>query len=171
MKHGLWIILLLLVPPLFAKDKKLGGYVLDPTAFRSIQSYCIDTHNLPPDDVKLIDRFVAQESRSKGLLRKLPWHRRVSCQEAGVGAVVRMEFPRDPASTTPTRDEIKGALLVFLPGAPSPIYETPAVTMGDEAPPNVDRDDRFAGSLVAEVMKYGALSSVLRILIHDWWRQ
>ena len=63
MKQWLWIILLLPVSPLVAKDKKLGGYVLDAAAFGEIQSYCVDTHNQPPREVKVINQFLARESR------------------------------------------------------------------------------------------------------------
>jgi hypothetical protein len=69
--------------------------VLDAAAFRKIQSYCVDTHNLPPDDAKVIDHFVSQESKPRGLLTKLPWHRRETCDAAGLDAIVRMEFPHD----------------------------------------------------------------------------
>ncbi len=63
MKHWLWIILLFPVSPLVAGDKKLGGYVLDAAAFRKIQTYCIDTRNLPPREVLMTD---AIEGRSEG---------------------------------------------------------------------------------------------------------
>ena len=55
------------------KDQKLGGYVLDATAFRKIQSYCVDTHNQHRRaSVKVINQFVARESRPQGLLAETP---------------------------------------------------------------------------------------------------
>ena len=95
MRHWLWIILLLPVSPLIAKDKKLGGYVLDPAAFRKIQTYCVDTHNLPPREVKVINRFVERESKPQGLLSRLPWRRLATCREGAPDAIVRTEFPPD----------------------------------------------------------------------------
>jgi hypothetical protein len=166
MKCWLWIILLLSISPLFAQNKKLEGYVLDAAAFGKIQSYCVDTHNLPPDQAKVIDEFVLQESKPKGLLTKLPWHRRATCEDAGLDAIVRMEFPHDASSSPVMRNDVKGVLLVFRPGSPSPIYETPAVTIPGAPPHN--NDDEFSGKLIGDVLEYSALRSVVRILIHDW---
>jgi len=168
-KYWLWIILLLPGSPLFAQNKKLEGYVLDAAAFGKIQSYCVDTHNLPPDQAKVIDHFVSQESKPKGLLTKLPWHRRATCEDAGLDAIVRMEFPHDFSSSPIIRDDVKGVLLVFRPGSPSPIYETPAVTIPG-APPRNDEDE-FSGKLIGDVLEYDALTSVVRILIHDWQKR
>ena len=168
MKRWLWIILLLPGSPLFAQHKKLEGYVLDAAAFGKIQSYCVDTHNLPPDQVKVIDHFVLQESKPKGLLTKLPWHRLATCQDAGLDAIVRMEFPHDISSSHTARNDVKGVLLVFRPSSPSPIYETPAVTIPGR--PRRNNDDEFSGKLIGDLLEYDALNSVVRILIHDWQR-
>jgi hypothetical protein len=161
----------LLLPgsPQFAQNKKLEGYVMNAAAFRKIQSYCVDTHNLPPDQVKVIDHFVMQESKPKGLLSKLPWNRRATCQDPSLGAVVRMEFPHH-ATSSPEK-EIKGVLLVFRPGSPSPIYETPAVSMEGEPRHHSGDEDDFTADLVADALEYSALSSVVRVLIHDWQKQ
>jgi hypothetical protein len=169
MKCWLWIILLLPGSPLFAQNKKLEGYVLDTAAFRKIQSYCVDTHNLPPDQAKVIDHFVLQESKPKGLLTKLPWHRRATCDAAGLDAIVRMEFPHGFSSSPIFQNDVEGVLLVFRPSSPSPIYETPAVTIPDV--PRRNNDDEFSGKLIGDVLEYNALTSVVRILIHDWQKQ
>jgi hypothetical protein len=161
MKHWLWIILLLPVSPLVAKDKKLGGYVLDPAAFRKIQSYCIDTHNLPLREVKVIDLFVARESKPTGLLARLPWHRLSTCREGGPDAIVRTEFPSDHFPSIFMRREINGVLFVFKTGSPSPIYETREVMMTDVFEGN---SEGFA----TEVLEHDALYYVVRILLHDW---
>jgi hypothetical protein len=166
MKSWLWIILLLPGFPLFAQNKKLEGYVLDAEAFRKIQSYCVDTHNLPPDQVKVIDHFVLQESKPKGVLSKLPWHRRATCDASGLDAIVRLEFPHGSSSSPITQNEVEGVLLVFRPGSPSPIYETQAVTIPG-APRRID-DDESSVKLIAEVLEYNVLNSVVRMLIHDW---
>ena len=165
MKRWFWLILLLPASSLFAQNKKLQGYVMDPAAFRKIRTYCVDTHNLPPDQVKVIDHFVSKESKPGGLLTKLPWARRASCQEAGLGALMRLEFPHD--ATSAAEHEVKGALLVFRPGAPSPIYETPAVSIEGE-PRHDDDEEDFRLNLVADVLEYSALAAAVRILIHDW---
>ena len=166
MKRWLWIALLVPGSLWPAEGKKLNGYVLDPAAFRKIRSYCVDTHNLPPDQVKLIDHFVSVESKPKGLFAKLPWSRRESCQDPGLGGIVRMEFPHDP--TSPREHEVKGALLVFRPGSPSPIYETPAVTIEGEPRRHSDEEEEYAADLVANVLEYSVLSTTVRMLIHDW---
>ena len=166
MRCWLWIILLLPGSPLFAQNKKLEGYVLNAAAFRKIQSYCIDTHNLPPDQAKLIDHFVLQESKPQRLLTKLPWHRRAACDAAGLDAIVRMEFPHE---SSPSQGGVEGVLFVFRPGSPSPIYETQGVTIPG-APRHLD-DDEFSGKLIAEVLEYDALNSVVRMLIRDWQKR
>jgi hypothetical protein len=163
MKHWLWIILLLPVSPLVAKDKKLGGYVLDPAAFRKIQSYCIDTNYLPPREVKVISQFVARESRPTGLLARLPWRRLATCREGGFDAIVRPEFPSNRFSSIFMRREINGVLLVFRAGSPTPIYETREVLMTDAFE---GHNEGFA----TEVLEHDALYYVVRILIHDWQR-
>jgi hypothetical protein len=165
MKHVIGVILLL-GAPLLAQDRKFDGYVMNAAAFKKIQSYCIDTHNLPADQTKVIDRFVAQESRNKGLLTKLPWQRRPTCDAAGLDAVVRLEFPRDPVTTVVVRDEVESGLLVFQPGSPSPIYETPPVVVPGTH--RRSREDEYSGKLVGQVLEYSALSDAVRILVHDW---
>jgi hypothetical protein len=160
-KYWFWIILLLPASALFAKDKKLGGYVLDPVSFRVIQSYCIDTHNLPPREVKVINQFIARESKPTGLLARLPWHRLGTCQEANPDAIVRLEFPYDHSSAYFVRHDIQGALIVFRPGSPSPIYETQALPPTGESGIYNDRS-------ILEVLERNALESVTRALIHDW---
>ena len=169
MKRWLWMILLVTPSPLFAQNKKFVGFVLNAAAFRKIQFYCVDTHNLPDDQVKVIDHFVVQESKPRGLLTKLPWHRATTCQEAGIDALVRLEFPHESPFARPPRNEVQGVLLVFRPGSPSPIYETPAVTIPGQ--PRHGEDDPFDVKLVADLLEYSAAGSVVRILIHDWYRQ
>jgi hypothetical protein len=166
MKRWLWIIPLLGCP-LFAQNKTLEGYVLNASAFSKIQSYCVDTHNLPPDHAKVIDRFVLQESKPKGLLSRLAWHRRATCEDAGLDAIVRMEFPH-ALSSGPFlyRDDVKGVLLVFRPGSPSPIYETPAATISGW--PRRNNGDEFSGKMIGDLLEYDALNFVVRMLIHDW---
>jgi hypothetical protein len=165
-KCWLWIILLLPGSRLFAQNKKLEGYVLDAAAFGKIRSYCVDTHNLPPDQAKVIDRFVLQESKPKGLLTKLPWHRRATCDAAGLDAIVRMEFPHNFSSSPNSENDVEGVLLVFGPSSPTPIYETQGVKIPG-APPH-SYDDEFSVDLIREVVEYDALSFVVRMLIHDW---
>lgn len=167
MKHWLWIIPLLPGSTLFAQNKKLEGYVLNAPAFSKIQSYCVDTHNLPPDQARVIHRFVLEQSKSKGLLTKLPWRRRATCEDAGPDAVVRMEFP-PVLSAGPFLhfDDVKGVLLVFRPGSPSPIYETPAATISGW--PRRNNGDEFSGKIIGDLLEYDALNFVVRMLIHDW---
>jgi len=166
MKRWLLIILLATPSPLFAQSTKFDGFVMNTAAFQKIRSYCVDTHNLPPDQVKVIDRFVSQESKPKGLLTKLPWHRLSTYQDAGINAIVRLEFPHDPPFARRERNNVKGVLLVFQPGSPSPIYETPAVTIPGQ--PRRDEDDPFDVKIVADLLEYSAAGSVVRMLIHDW---
>jgi len=166
MKRWLWFMLLWLGPLSCARGAKLDGYILNPDAFRKIQSYCVDTHNLLPEQVKVIDRFVAQESKPKGLLTKLRWSRRQSCQDKELNAIVRMEFPHDVNSES--ENKVRSVLFVFRPGSPSPIYETPAVTVEGEPRSHSEGEKDFAADMVADVLEYSALGAVVRILIHDW---
>jgi hypothetical protein len=166
MKRWLWIILLLRPAPLFAQDSKFEGFVMNAAAFQKIRSFCIDTHNLPDDQVKVIDRFVLQESKPKGLLTKLPWHRLATCQDAGLDAVVRLEFPHDSPFNRIPRNGVNAVLLVFRPGSPSPIYETPAVTVPGR--PRRSDDDPLDVKLIADLLEYEAAGSAVRMLIHDW---
>ena len=163
MRHWLWIILLLPVSPLIAKDKKLGGYVLDAAAFRAIQTYCVDTHNLPPREVKVINQFIAHESKPTGLLARLPWHRLATCREGARDAIVRTEFPPDRFESVFMRRAIDGVLLIFRAGSPTPIYETRPVMM----------TDTFGGisdGFGTSVLEHDALYFAVRMLIHDWQR-
>ena len=160
MKYWLWIILLL-PGSLFAKDKKLGGYVLDATTFRKIESYCVDTHNLPPREVKVIDQFISYESKPQGLLSRLPWHRLATCRGGDPDAIVRLEFPAPRFQSMFMRRQVNGVLFVFRAGSPSPIYETREVLM----------TDAFGGvseGFTTEVLEHDALYYVVGILIHDW---
>lgn len=161
MKRWLWIILLLPGSPLFAKGKKFEGYVMDAAAFRAIQSYCIDTHNLPPREVKVIDQFILQESKPKGLLTKLPWHLLATCQDGGPEAIARVEFAYNHPPTRINRHDIKGVLLLFRAGSPSPIYETQALPMAGL------NSDLLNPGYTLEEFERNALDSVIRILIHD----
>ena len=169
MKRWLWVMLLLSGLPLFAQNKKFQGYVMNAAAFRKIQSYCVDMHNLPPDDVKVIGHFVAQESRPKGLLTKLPWLRHETCEDAGLEAIVRMEFPHNTSSAPMFQNDVKGVLLVFRPGSPSPIYETQAVTIPNG--PRHRHDNQYSVKMLGGLLENDALDSVVRILIHDWQKQ
>lgn len=161
MKHWVWIILLLPFSPLFAKDMKLEGYVLNAAAFRKIQSYCIDTRNLPPREEKVIEQFVSHESKPAGLLARLPWNRLASCQQGDLDAIVRVEFPYRELPTLVIRHDINGVLLVFRAGSPSPVYEAREVLMTGGP---VDNDGGFA----TDSWENDALYYVVRILIHDW---
>jgi hypothetical protein len=162
MKHWLSIILLLLpVAPLVAKDPKFRGYVLDTAAFGKIQSYCFDTYNLPPREVKVIHEFLARESRPNGLLAKLPWHRAATCQEGHPDAIVRPEFPSGRFPSLFMNRDINGVLFVFRAGSPSPIYETREVLMTYTFDIS---NDGFA----TEALEHDALYFVVQILIRDW---
>ena len=167
MRYGLSILLLLTPWPLWARNRKLEGFVLNAAAFRKIQSFCVDTHNLPPDQVRVINRFIFQESKPEGLLTKLPWHRRATCQDADLDAIVRLEFLHDPPVFL-RPEHVEGVLLLFRPGSPSPIYETPAVAIAGR--PRHSDDDPFDVKLIAPVLEYDAAGSALRDLIHDWHR-
>ncbi len=161
MKQWLWIILLLPVSPLVAKDKKLGGYVLDAAAFREIQTYCVDTQNLTPWDAQVIRQFMTRESKPTGLLAKLPWHRLADCREGDPDAIVRAEFPSGRLQTVFLRGQIRGVLLVSSPSLSRPIYETRAVWM----------TDAFEGHcewFARGIMEHDALYCAVQILIHDW---
>jgi hypothetical protein len=160
MKHWLWLILLLPVSPLVAKDKKLGGYVLNAAAFREIQTYCVDTHNLAPWDVQVISQFMARESKPTGVLAGLPWHRLATCREGDPDAIVRPEFPSGRLETVFLRRQIRGQLLVFRAGSPSPIYVTRAVSM-------TDGFEGHSEEFATGIMEYHALYCVVQILIHD----
>jgi hypothetical protein len=147
--------------PVFARDNKLGGYVLDAAAFRKIHSYCVDTHNLPLREVMLIDGFVLRESKPNGLLARLPWRRFATCQEGGHDAIVRLEFPSDSFPSVFVSRSVNGMLFVFSPNSPSPVYETREVLMANTLEGS---DDRFN----TEILEHDALYFVVRILIHDW---
>lgn len=162
MKHWLWIILLLPVSPLVAKDKRFCGYVLDAAALRKVQSYCVDTHNLPPRELKVIGQFVARESKPTGLLARLPWHRLASCQEGDPDALVRPEFPSSRFPSVFMRREISGVLLVFRAGSPSPIYETREVLMANTF------DVSNVGGFATEGLESNALYFAVRIFVQDW---
>lgn len=160
MKHCFCLILLLQFSPLLAKDKKLDGYILDAAAFRDVEMYCVDTHNLPPRQVAVISQFVLRESKPRGLLARLPWHRLAICREGGSQAIVRMEFPTRHLSVFSTGHDINGALLVFKAGSPSPIYETREVLVESTFGFNSDEPE-------VEFLEHAAISSAVRILIHD----
>ena len=164
MKSCLAIVLVFSIAPTLAEAAKLQGYVMNVAAFQKVRSFCVDTHNLPTDQVNVINRFVDKESRGRGLLTRLPWYRRENCRDAGLDAIVRLEFPRD-APAFLHNDDIEGVLFVFRPGSPSPIYETPAVTVDGPA------DDPFRGKLVAAWLEYNAAAYAVRILIHDCQRR
>ncbi len=166
MKRWLWVIALLLPAVPFAQSRKLQGYIMNPSAFGKIRSFCVDTHNLPPDQVEVIDHFVSVESKPKGLLTRLPWRHLASCQQAGVDALLRLEFPEDSPFSLQPRNDVKGVLLVFQPGRPTPIYETPAVTVAGR--PRHSDDDPFDVKTVAGLLEYSAADSAVRMLIHDW---
>ncbi|MDR3674577.1 MAG: hypothetical protein P4N24_03745 [Acidobacteriota bacterium] len=161
MKRCLWIVLLLSASPLFAREKKFGGYVMDAAAFRTIQSYCVDTHNLQPQQARLIDQFVSRESRPNGLLAKLPWRRLETCDTGEPDAIVRLEFPRRRFPSVFAPPDINGVLFVFRSGSPSPVYETREVLM-------TNAFDGSSTEFETAVMEHDAIYFVIRVLIHDW---
>ena len=160
MKYSFCLVLFLQLSPLLAKDKRLDGYVLNAAAFREIELYCVDTHNLPPREVAVINQFVSRESKPRGLLARLPWRRLAICPEGGSEAILRLEFPTKHLSVFSGDHDINGALLVFKAGGPSPIYETREVLM--ESPFTVN-----SGETGVEFLEHAAISSEVRILIHD----
>jgi len=161
MKYWLWIVITLFALPLFAKDYKLRGYVMDAAAFRNIQTYCIDTRYLPPWKERIVNQFVAHESHPNGLLVKLPWRRLTSCEEGAADARVRLEFPPDHSLAQAMRNDVNGMLFVFKPGSPSPIYETrEVVVQGDE--------NDFYTRYAVLFREQSAVDSAVRALIHDW---
>ena len=160
MKYWLLVILLVPVSPLVAKDKKPVGYVLDGAALERVHSYCFDTHNLPPREVKVISQFVAGESKPTGLLARLAWHRLPSCQQGDPDAMVRPEFRPSPLTSVFMNRAIDGALLVFRPGSPSPIYETREVLMTY----TFDVDD---AGFATEGLERNALYFAFQILVRD----
>ena len=162
MKGGLLTILLLSGTSLFGQNLKFQGYVLNVPAFRQIHFYCVDTHNLPSDQVTAINHFVWRESRAKGLLTKLPWQRRTTCLQDSIDAILRLEFVHQPHFSFAYNDDLEGALLVFRPGSPSPIYETPAISV-----PGPDLA-AFDGFITARLVRYNVAAYAVRILIHDW---
>ena len=158
------IMLVLSSSPMFAQNRNLQGYVINAAAFRKIQSFCVDTHNLPPDQTDIINRFLVRESKAKGLLTKLPWRRRPTCQDPGIDAIVRLEFPPDDPFTSIQYGDVEGVLLVFRPGSPTPIYETPGViTPG--------RGNSPFEKFVTGLLQYNAAHCAVEILIHDWQRK
>ncbi len=60
MKRLLWVIALLVPATAFAQSQKLQGYIMNAGAFGKIRSFCVDTHNLPADQVEVIDHFVSE---------------------------------------------------------------------------------------------------------------
>ena len=161
MKYCLWLILLLPVPSLFPRDKKLGGYVLDSAAFQKIQTYCVDTHNQGPREVTVINQFFSREGRPGGLLSRLPWQRVATCREGAPDAIVRLEFPPDHFSTIFSHRDVNGVLLVFRTGSPAPVYETREILITDTFEGNSEGFD-------TRVLEHDALYYVVRMLIHDW---
>jgi len=161
MKHGLWIVPLLAVAPLFATSNNLRGYILDPAAFRSIQTYCLDTHNLPAREVNIVEQFMSRASRPHGLLSQLPWRRLASCNAGAPDALVRVEFPPDRLPVQVQRHDVNGMLFVFKPGSPTPIYETREVLMSGDH--NGDHDQ-----CTVVFLEHGAVDSAVRALVHDW---
>jgi len=160
-KYCLWIVLLLSASSLLASDNQLRGYVLDATAFRNIQTYCIDTRYLPPLKERVIHQFVAHESRPRGLLAKLPWHRLTSCGDGAADVRVRLEFPPDHSLMQVMRNDVNGVLFVFKSGSPTPIYETrEVVVQGDENGCHTGCPALFC--------EQNAVDSAVRALIHDW---
>jgi hypothetical protein len=161
MKHSLCIIVLLSGLQVFAKEKRFQGSVIDAAAFKKINSYCVDTHNVPSRQVKVIDQFVSEESKPKGLLTRLPWHCVETCEGGGADALLRIEFSYNRPPTFARPKDIKAVLLVLLPSSPTPVYETQAL-------PFATGDQPFAGQGYSiEQLQRNALDSVIRILIHD----
>lgn len=134
---------------------------MDAAAFGRIQTYCFDTHNLPPGEVKVINQFVAREGKPAGILAKLPWRRLATCREGVPDATVRLEFPVGHFPSVFARREINGVLFVFRAGSSSPIYETRKVMMADAFDVS---NERFA----TEALEQNALYFVIQILVHDW---
>jgi hypothetical protein len=160
MRRWRWVILLLSLSPLFAGERKISGYVMDAAAFRRIQSYCVDTHNLPPDQAAVIAHFVLQESEGRGMLTKLPWRRLASCAEHP-DAMVRVEFPYPGPWTVRSPNDVEGVLFVFRDGSPSPIYETRPLLMPGGPGYRVD------GSTL-RWLRQSVVACVVGALIHDW---
>ena len=161
-----WLPVILMVSsvPLLAGDRKFQGYVINPAAFRNIQFFCVDTHNLPSDQTEVINHLLARESKAKGLFTKLPWHRRPTCQDPALDAIVRLEFPPGDPFTFIQYGDVEGVLLVFRPGSPTPIYETPGVITPGRGN---TQDLKF----ITQLLEYNAARYAVLILIHDWQKQ
>ena len=93
MKHCLCIAILTAVMQLAAKEQKLTGEVSDRAALAAIESYCVDTRQLPDDQAYQIRGFLQDESKPHGLLSKLSWKLFPDCREGGPDAIIRVEFP------------------------------------------------------------------------------
>lgn len=93
MRPWLWIVMVSIALPLFAKGKKPTGIIADQAAFGKIRSYCVDVSGLPGWEALDVRAFVSTESKAKRLLTKLPWTLTADCTQSQPDAVVVVRFP------------------------------------------------------------------------------
>jgi len=122
------------VPPLAAKQKKPAGKISDGSAFLSVQSYCIDSSGLEDYESYDVKGFIDKESQPGKLLSKISWKLKKDCSEGDSDVLVKLEFPRSRVNrlgsgppTTPGNPGIDGQPPSVAVGGQEPLYHTVAL--------------------------------------------
>jgi hypothetical protein len=93
MRNFIGALLILASLPLAANaGKKPVGRIPDVAAFNSVRSYCIDTSDLSAPEAYDVKAFIEVQSKSKGLLTKLPWKFEGECTKESPDAIAKVSF-------------------------------------------------------------------------------
>lgn len=176
MRTRTWLLLLLLCLPVFAKEKKTSGQVLDRAALAAVQSYCFETHNLPGNQAYEVRQFIQVESKPRKLLSRIPWKLVPDCRSAPGAAIIAVAFPYlndiqlGPAggqanAGNPPPDEgarFKAVLQVTQSGSDLVIYRIETMPLDNPSP-----DPSGLSAEPSQVQRRDALYNAVRALAGD----
>ncbi len=73
------------------QEKPPHGDVADAGSLLKVHTFCLDTSQLTPDQLRDLQRFAAQAGKPKGVFTKLHWQRLDSCSSAEATVILTME--------------------------------------------------------------------------------
>ncbi|HXJ95755.1 MAG TPA: hypothetical protein VMT20_23180 [Terriglobia bacterium] len=154
----------LIALPLAAKQRKPAGEISDKKAFQNVQHYCIDLSGLEDYESYDVRGFIERESRPGKLLTKIPWKIAKDCDDSGLDATIKIEFPRarvdrlgsGPPPAGPGDRRPAAECGGWRPGAALPYQGR---TSGDQPPKQRDDLPVRSGSALARRQRQGPVAA------------
>lgn len=86
--------------PLIGSGKKSSGQILDEQGFRSIQTVCTEVQDLGPRYATMVQNFLRDQEKPKGLVSQIPWKIVPDCSQADALMSFKFNETQEPAQAT-----------------------------------------------------------------------